>query len=425
MGTMGEIKFSADYVNRIKPIIKKLIPLRVLRTVKKIVSIRTNRRILTEKIMPYEKGIFPSGINLIGPIDNATGLGQSLRLIEKVVQHIDIPYSVSSYDRNKQNLALKDNYRNKVCDKLYYDINLWHVNPSEFTDMYLYFGKYSFDKRYNIAFWLWELEDFPDEWIPLMHLLDEIWTPSEYISKSIRKKTEKPVYTIPYCISAEIDLKLYGRAYFGLKEKQFLFLMMYDAKSIQERKNPEGAVEAFKKAFPQEQMNVGLVIKINSASSKELSLIRKRFEGYKNVYLLNKELDKIQVNSLIASADVFVSLHRAEGFGLVLAEAMINHIPVIATNWSANIEFMNTETSCLVGYKMKTLKKDIYPYKKGNRWAEPDIEEASGYMKRLFMDKNYYKKIAEGGCKYVHEKLGMKRIQRMMEKHLYDIWESD
>ena len=408
-------------MSKLKSVLKQYMPTGLCQKSKKLFIQSVTRRIEQENFQPYEKGAYPAGLNLIGPFDSSTGLGQSFRLLEKAVSALDVPYVIINYENNTQNRIKDLQHTDKVTDHLQYGVNIWHINPADFAEAYAAFGKKSFDRRYNIAFWLWELEDFPDEWVPYIRCFDEIWTPSEFISAGIRKKTEKKVFTIPYCVSADADPDRYGRAYFHLPEDQFLFLMMYDVQSITERKNPEGVIRAFRKAFSPAQTDVGLVIKMNSADEDDMSMIRSMMNGYENVYLINENLEKIQVNSLIACADVFVSLHRAEGFGLVLAEAMLNRIPVIATDWSANTEFMNRDTACMVDFTLTELKKDIPPYKKGSRWADPDLEEAADYMKRLYAEDGYYQTMEEAGFRYVKEKLGMKHVKGLLEKRLQDI----
>lgn len=422
MGTMGEVMASyMDQVNKVKPVLKQMISEPARKAAKKIVTGHICKKIMSEDVMPYEPESFPWGLNLIGPLESATGLGQSFRLVERIVSSIDIPYLINNYAQDTRNKICVEEYEEKIRNELCYGVNLWHINPSEFAQAYARRGKRSFDRRYNIAFWLWELEEFPDEWVSYIHLLDEIWTPSEFISRGIRKKTQKPVYTIPYCVTADTDVSRYGRKYFHLPEKRFLFLMMYDVQSIRERKNPEGVIKAFRKAFASEQSDVGLVIKVNSADAKELCRIRQQTGNYENIYYICDNLEKIQVNSLIASVDVFVSLHRAEGFGLVLAEAMLNHIPTIATNWSANTEFMNEETACMVSCQLKTLEKDVLPYRKGNEWAEPNIEEAAEYMNKLFYDRVYYNLVSDNAYRHIQNRLGLDRIKKLTEERFQSI----
>lgn len=414
MGSVGKI-------NKLKPILKKMFPASILQFGKQQLVKYWTKQIGNADIAPYDAEAFPYGLNLIGPIDGATGLGQSCRLVEHVINQIECPYMIYNYEQNTKNRVSRESYQEKIGTFLQYSVNLWHVNPSEFAEAYASLGKAAFDRRYNIAFWLWELEEFPEEWVPYIHLLDEIWTPSEFVSESIRKRTSKPVYTVPYCVSAESDVLRYGRDYFSLPADKFLFLMMYDSQSIKERKNPEGAIRAFQSAFGPENQRVGLVVKVNSADERELNWLRGLSGNYRNIYLIHQNMEKVEVNSLVSCVDVFVSLHRAEGFGLVMAEAMLNHVPVIATSWSANTEFMNSQVACMVDYYLKTLERDLPPYKKRNRWAEPDVEDAAEYMRRLYEEKDYYDRMAEAAYTHVTEWLGMSRVKSIMQDRLRDI----
>lgn len=415
MSTSGSI---INYVNQIKPMLKRIVPASVLRWGKQRVIHRITEEIQHTNPEPYSPKTFPWGINLIGPIDSATGLGQSIRLVARVVSETEVPFLIYNSSPDAEKRTDVGAYEGKIAGELKYSVNLWHINLSEFAEVYAAMGKAAFDKHYNIAFWLWELEEFPDEWVPYINFMDEIWTPSEFISNAIRRKSDKPVYTIPYYMTAKADTVRYGRSYFNLPEDKFLFLMMYDCLSVSERKNPKGAIKAFQTAFPPDREDVGLVIKVNSADEKELSQISGQTEGYRNVYLISRNLEKIEVNSLIADSDAFVSLHRAEGFGLVLAEAMLNGVPAVATNWSANTEFMDQNVACMVGYHMVTLDRDLNPYKKGNCWAEPDVDEAAEYMKRLVDDPLYYKTIADRAEAHIQAKLGLETVTALVENRI-------
>jgi len=133
------------------------------------------------------------------------------------------------------------------------------------------------------------------------------------------------------------------------------------------------------------------------------------------------ELDERCAKANNAKADMYVSLHRSEGFGLVMAESMYVGTPVIATDWSGNTEFMNSDTACMVGYDMIELDKDYEPFKKGNVWADAHVDEAADYMRRLYEDKDFYERIADSGQKYAREHLAYKRSADIVSERLKKI----
>jgi glycosyltransferase involved in cell wall biosynthesis len=199
--------------------------------------------------------------------------------------------------------------------------------------------------------------------------------------------------------------------------------MMYNSGSIMERKNPVGVLEAFKKAFERENNKVGLVIKINEMEdASEIEKIKTIFDGYTNVYFITKNMSKIEVNSLVKTIDVFVSLHRAEGFGLGMAEAMLVGTPVITTNWSANTEFMNKEVACMVDYALIEIDRDHGLFRKGYKWADPDIEQAAGYMRKLYDDRVYAKELSDKAKAYIEDKLSMERAVNIVKARVREIY---
>lgn len=413
-------KYILHITNILKPVLLKIFPHKLLRKLKGKMISDSFGKLEEMNILPYEAGHYQKGINLIGNIRAETGLGQSCRLVASALEHTRIPLNIYQYTQLGTQKTGDVSWNDKISDSLPYDVNLIHINPHELGITYLQMDKSVWDYRYNIAYWLWELEEFPDEWTPCFHCLDEIWAPSEFICSAIRKKTSLPVKCMPYHVNAVISRE-YSRSDFQLPEDKFLFLMMYDHSSGMERKNPLGVLKAFKKAFEKENDKVGLVIKINNPTKEDEKSIAAYLEGYTNVYLIKETLNRDQINSLIKCADVLVSLHRAEGFGLVLAEAMLLGTPTIATNWSSNTEFMNSEAACMVDYKMKVIEKDMPPFKAGNRWADPDLLQAAGYMRKLYEDKEFYQKISEKAKMHVEKALGMERAAGLMRERLDEI----
>ena len=190
------------------------------------------------------------------------------------------------------------------------------------------------------------------------------------------------------------------RARFGLPEDRFLFLTMYDMHSLQERKNPEASLDAFTKAFPDvERSGVGLVIKLMNGGTypEDYAALKQRLASVSGTHLIDETLAREEVYELEACCDAFVSLHRSEGFGLGLAECMFLGKPVVGTNWSGNVDFMTSAYSCPVDFSLVELDRDHGPYRKGQHWAEPDVDHASHYMRKLATDDAYRKEVGQRG----------------------------
>ncbi len=407
----------------IKQILKAVLPDDVIVKMKNTWNWKNNRKMLEKsgKTEAFQKGKYPIGINLIGDIKAETGLGQSMRIIAAMIGHSGIPFVIKQVDA-PGGLEHDDcTWAGKIGDRLPYGINLIHINPNTWAEVYNDFRKEEVDYRYHIAYWLWELEEFPDEWVPCIGTVDEIWTPSEFISRSIRQKTDKTVRTIPYAITMD-HKPLFNRDYFHLPQDKFLFLMMYDFKSMSERKNPEAAVRAFIQAFKPTE-GVGLIIKINHLKNKkELEKLKNKVAGYPDIYYITDNLSRQEVESLIAAADVMISLHRSEGFGLPLAEAMYLGTPVVATNWSANTEFMGKENACLVDYDLVKLPKAMGPYKKGSIWADADEGQAAGFMRKLYYDSEYYASIKKNGKRHMEEQLNIDVTSKLLKEAVERIY---
>lgn len=406
-----------NYIMEHRALIKKFLPITLLRKCKEQV-IRS--RISSYRAAPINTEVFramPAGINLIGDIQIEIGLGQSIRLIANALDHSRHDFCIVNLPLNIDVRRNDRSWDHKIVPAPIHGINLLHINPQEMGISYLSLGKEMLRNRYNIGFWLWELEDIPEESLTALKFVDEIWTPSEFTSRSFRKVTDKPVYTIPYHVVAKANPE-YTRAHFGLPEDKFLYLIMFDFNSTMLRKNPQGTIAAFRQAFPPEDQSVGLVIKVNNATQECMDTLKDLLVGYDNVYYITDTLDRDEANSLIKAADVFVSLHRAEGFGLIMAEAMLLNTACIATNWSSNTEFMNSETACMVSCNMVEIAEGEGAYPPGAVWADASVEETAMYMKKLKEDPDFYRALTDRAYSYVSDILGREHITHMLEERL-------
>ncbi|WP_313802449.1 glycosyltransferase family 4 protein [Cytobacillus sp.] len=337
------------------------------------------------------KHLLKQGVNLIGYARAEFGLGEACRLAAKSLESAGIPFCIInfSYSPSRQNDL---SWTHKEVKVPIYNTNIFFINADQMLYHYNHktLKRSWFHNRYNIGYWHWELPNFPVYWNGSFNLVNEIWVPSHFTFHSISKNTSKPVVIMPHGVSVEFPANL-NRKYFGIPENRFLFLTMYDTHSTSARKNPEGVIKAFKEAFKKNDSQVGLILKINNSNHylKELAQLKQVIADYENISIMNKVLNRQELNGLMNEMNSYVSLHRAEGFGLPIAEAMSLGKPVIATNWSGNIDFMNENNACPVDFTLEKIRDNFGPYHVNHEWAEPNIFQAANYMRMLVQDRSY------------------------------------
>ncbi|RED57646.1 glycosyltransferase [Cohnella lupini] len=404
-----------------KRVIVLLIPQSTRRKLKHSIVNKAYNEDLTNLNVKADGGmeVNPTGINLIGYSRAEMGIGESCRIAAKSIATTMIPFNIINYYGTNSARMSDTTWKHKEVKEAEYNVNIFHLNAEQMFEAYTQFGNKLFEERYNIGFWHWELEDFPEEWLEGFKFVNEVWVPSSFVANSVSMKSPVPVVRIPHSIEVKIDTPR-ERSYYNLPERSFLFLTMYDMNSFQQRKNPIASIDAFKSAFDPNDLTVGLVVKVNNANSnrEDIKTITQIVEGYNNIYLIKEILNRNDTNALIQCTDSYISLHRSEGFGLGLAEAMYLSKPVIGTNWSANTDFMNMQNSCLVHYNLIKVGNDYGPYHAYQTWADPDLNHASQYMVRLVNDKVYYKEIALNGEQTIKRDFSPSAIGKMIEKRL-------
>jgi len=225
---------------------------------------------------------------------------------------------------------------------------------------------------------------------------------------------------IPHAISFAPPPGL-GRAHFGLPSGRFLFLTLFDMLSVFNRKNPLGAVEAFIRAFGNVS-SVQLIIKINNAQRRPdyLKALREAIAGYP-ITIMDTTFNRDETYGLINACDCLVSLHRSEGFGLTLAEAMFLGKPVIATAYSGNMDFTKFDNSFLVGYRLRPVGKNNEPYDEDSLWADPSVEQASQQMRTVTSEPQIRQNVAAAGQEFVRRKLNPEAVGRQIADRLQAI----
>ncbi len=226
--------------------------------------------------------------------------------------------------------------------------------------------------------------EFPDQWDDAFLSYSEIWTPSNFCRDAVSKKTRRPVYRVPYPVEprnhASPRNTVMDKQAFGLDPNCFTFLCAFDVLSVPERKNPIAAVRAFERAFPAGS-RCQLVVKINHAVPRHVYLEELRQASQSSaVKIIDGTLKRSEMYALTQCADCIVSLHRSEGFGLLIAEGMYFKKPVIVTNYSGNTDFTTAENALLVNYRLIPVGVGQEPYNPQGLWADPDIDQAASHM---------------------------------------------
>lgn len=348
---------------------------------------------ISSKITPQDAK--PFGLNIYGFAYGELGIGEDLRMAVECCEAAGILYhlvNVDAGDARQADLHLKDKVKD-VTEMPPYNTNLFCLPAFDtISRVFMEKGTAVFDGYRNIGWWPWELSVFPKDWKPFaFELVDEVWASSQFLYEMYKKSTNKAVKKVPLSVSVE-RMKPYPRKHYGLPENIFLFLYVFDFNSSVARKNPMAAVQAFLAAFKPNDLSVGLVLKTmnTKTNNHEWQAFLKVCKTDKRINLITETLDRPEVLGLINCCDAYLSLHRAEGFGRTIAEAIMLGKPVIATAYSGNIDYMKGENLYLVNYKLINIHNEQYHWIESYDsavWAEPNIEEAIIFL-RLTKEKS-------------------------------------
>lgn len=335
------------------------------------------------------------GINVIGYISGNLGLGVATRNTVRMLTERGVPTALTDVDPGGGRMGHDTSCVSAGSDgdATPYPLTIFHMNPLEVADQLWTQPRLSRDDRISACVPFWELPQLPAAWLPVLEAMDIILAPSRFIEQAV--KTAMPdaicIYYqqavfIPDDVSAD-------RARWGIPADALTFVSSFDITSDIERKNPEAAVRAFQTAFP-ERDDVRLVLKVNSSPEARVQFahrlddLRQTASSDSRIILIDQALAYRDVLSLYASSDVLVSLHRSEGLGLSLMEAMSLGRAVIATAWSGNMDFMTPENSFPIRFDIVPVESELGAYRPeftgdGATWADADVEEAAAIMRRL------------------------------------------
>ncbi|MBW0254619.1 glycosyltransferase [Cellulomonas sp. PS-H5] len=330
---------------------------------------------------PPPPATFGPGVNVVGFLRGELGIGESARqvvgaLAAAGVPHVAVPVETHLSSRQRPAGPATGPVRAPLAT------TVLCVN-ADLTPTVAAGLPVAYDRTYRIGMWYWEVEDFPASQHGGFAAVEEVWVATDFIRDAIAPHTALPVTTLTPPLPQRPAAPALGRADLGLPEGP-LFLFAFDFLSTAERKNPLGLVDAFCAAFGPEDGPVLVVKSINADQRPaDAERLRLRVAGLPHVLLLEEYLDADARDALMAACDCYVSLHRSEGLGLTMAEAMAWGKPVIATRYSGNLQFMTDANSYLVDWTPVPIPDDAAPYPAGSTWAEPDLDHAARLMREV------------------------------------------
>jgi glycosyltransferase involved in cell wall biosynthesis len=367
------------------------------------------------------------GVNVVGLLGTHLGLGEAARRLLSALGKAGIPYRTHEVMVGSAPRLRRPAPTGSLGQ--WFPINIICLNPPELLAFRHDMGRAMWDlrytsRRYNIGVWVWETETVPESWREAASLVDEVWVPSDYVRTVFSQAIALPIITIPYAVPVPYHPGYMDRRYLGLPDR-FTFLFMFDFFSSMWRKNALGLVAAFQRAFSPHE-GPRLVIKTlngdrHPGDFEELLLA---VGGREDIVVHDRVLTVDEQAALLDACDCYVSLHRAEGFGLTMAEAMALGKPVIATGYSGNLAYMTPQNSYLVGYRRVPVGVDWDRYPISHIWAEPDSAEAASLLRLVWTDRSAAHDRGEMARADVERGYSPAAVGNLVRQRLEEIWGS-
>jgi glycosyltransferase involved in cell wall biosynthesis len=326
-------------------------------------------------------------VTIVGFHGAVHGLGEGARMLARGFADAGVP--VRALDLSADvgfPIDLPEAYPPPAADER--GVVISHINPPELLRWARETEGRPLEGRRHVGYWAWELEDAPTDWAPAFDLVDEVWTPSAFAAEAIRKIAPARVSVTPAPYPLYLNPRpAADRARFGLPEDAVVVLMAFDLRSTAQRKNPYAALAAFQKANAAAGRAALLVCKVIGADlyPETFEALRSSVAGDPSIRLMTESLSAEDMALLTASSDIVLSLHRSEGYGLLLAEGIWLGKPTLATGWSSTVEFMDPASSQLVDFTLIPVEGDGQIYRTG-RWADADVDDAAAKLARMIAD---------------------------------------
>lgn len=325
----------------------------------------------------------PLGVNLAGYLDATLGVGEAARHVGDALRAAGVavaPVGLSSRDAPRSQ-------EGAPAQPAEHPITLVCANPDAMTGARDELGPAAFDGAHVIGMWWWEVAAVHGRWLRAFDLVDEVWAGSRFVADVFAAIAPVPVVHVPLPVREPV-CSSHGRAQLGLPQDAFLFGFAFDYASVAARKNPLGLIEAFARAFPPDSGDgAGAALALKTLGGDrhpdEHAAVLAAAAAHPAVTVIDAHYRSEDKNALIRALDCYVSLHRSEGFGLTIAEAMLLGTPVVATDYGGSRDFVTPFNALLVDSRPVRIGDGHAPYPADGEWAEPDLDHAAAQLRAV------------------------------------------
>jgi glycosyltransferase involved in cell wall biosynthesis len=361
---------------------------------------------------PDARGGFPIGI--AGMFSTASGIGEGARLAYTSLDASG--YAPSAFDLSGafgQVEFSTESHRRSLTPGG--GSLIIHANGPFIPHALLALGTQRVRGRRIIGYWAWELPRLTPIWQPAFRFVHEVWVPSRFTRDAVAAATDLPVHVVPHPlppmpVTPNMRLKL------GLPQDALIVLNVFHLGSGFVRKNPMAAIAAFRRAFGDAPDRVMAIKLVDNGAHRARHELEAAISGVANIRLIEGMLPHADMAGLIDASDIVISLHRSEGFGLVLAQAMALGKPVVATGWSGNLDFMNEGNSALVSCSLVPVRDPDGAFDACDQeWAEPDIDHAADWLRRLADNADLRAKLSAAAAADIHAQLSPESVVRRID----------
>lgn len=321
----------------------------------------------------------------LSPVHVQSGMGAAARSYYKSLELVSNLSCLPIIEGHEAHNSVEFNVGKKFTITQEHDVLIVHQNADAFDRILDSYGDiFNLSYKKKIAIWVWELENFQEQWLKYINMLDELWVPSNFVKNSIQKISNIKIHVVPHSIDIDCIEKTNYRLKYKIPQNAFLMGFFFDSSSYVERKNPLALIKAFNE-LSKEFNNLYLILKISHIHLFKNYLLTNNIQISDRVIFIEESMKSSELYGLIDELDCYVSPHRSEGFGLTIAEALAIGTTVVSTNYSGPIDFATHENSYPVDYDMVEIVETMGPYNRGELWSEIRQRELNAVLRRIII----------------------------------------